>query len=333
MPMKLLARIIVFGLVASSWAYLTGLFTWLGLYLLFGTSRNSLFLFTSLVHLVFLPVPALLALAALAHRRSLWVGGGAAVLVWLALFGGLYNLPARTARAAGATIRAMTYNVEYRNTDVAAVAGTIRAADADVVGLQEVNPALAEDLEVVLAEEYPYQIHDPNVSVTGLSLLSRYPFEVVAAPDVFQGVWYGDPQLVEVEHPAGSVFVINAHFAHGHLEEDAGQIVQFVSGQQQPVVVLGDMNATDLADPYKQLVKGGLRDAWREAGWGYGSTFPATSFARRIRGVPVLVPSRLVRIDHVFHTAHFTPRAAERLPWDGRSDHLAVVAELSLSAE
>jgi vancomycin resistance protein VanJ len=331
--MKLLARIIVFGLVASSWVYLTVLFTWLGLYLLFGTSRNGLFRFTSVVHLVFIPVLALLALAALTRRRSLWVGGGAAVLVWLALFGGLYNFPARTARAAGPTIRAMTYNVQFRNADVAAVAGTIRAADADVVGLQEVNPALAEDLEVMLAEEYPYQLHDPNVGVTGLSLLSRYPFEVVAARDVFQGFWYGHPQLVEVEHPTGSVFVINAHFAHGHLEDNAGQVVQFVSGQQQPVVVLGDMNTTDLADPYKQLVKGGLRDAWRGAGWGYGSTFPAMSSVGRIRRVPVLVPSRLVRIDYVFHSAHFTPRVAERLPWDGRSDHLAVVAELSLSAE
>ncbi|NJO84853.1 MAG: hypothetical protein HC828_20205, partial [Blastochloris sp.] len=40
-----------------------------------------------------------------------------------------------------------------------------------------------------------------------------------------------------------------------------------------PLVVMGDFNMSDREPGYK-LLTGSLRDAFREAGWGFGFTFP-----------------------------------------------------------
>jgi endonuclease/exonuclease/phosphatase (EEP) superfamily protein YafD len=72
-----------------------------------------------------------------------------------------------------------------------------------------------------------------------------------------------------------------------------------------------------------------LDNAHWEAGWGFGFSFPSSD--RPLRG-RFQIPS-LVRIDHIFYSDHFYVLNARTLPTAGGSDHLPVVAELSLVVE
>jgi endonuclease/exonuclease/phosphatase (EEP) superfamily protein YafD len=86
-----------------------------------------------------------------------------------------------------------------------------------------------------------------------------------------------------------------------------------------PALLLGDLNLTPLHAGYGGLRRAGLRDAFAEAGRGFGFTLP-----RRWRRLP-LVP--FARIDYVWHTAHLAASRAWVGP-DAGSDHLPVCARL-----
>ncbi|MEW6746710.1 MAG: endonuclease/exonuclease/phosphatase family protein [Planctomycetota bacterium] len=64
-------------------------------------------------------------------------------------------------------------------------------------------------------------------------------------------------------------------------------------------MVAGDFNVTDATALYRSVIAAGLRDAYAEANGGLGFTFHI--FAR-YRGLPW---SPCLRLDYVFHTAHF----------------------------
>jgi endonuclease/exonuclease/phosphatase (EEP) superfamily protein YafD len=83
----------------------------------------------------------------------------------------------------------------------------------------------------------------------------------------------------------------------------------------------GDFNATENMDLCQALHDAGLRDAFRQAGAGFGLTFPVFG---RYRGLP-LPP--FVRIDYVWHSAAYVSRAAQVLP-DAGSDHLPLLVVL-----
>jgi vancomycin resistance protein VanJ len=333
--MKSVAQKLMGWLVALGWVYFTYLFGWLGVYLLTGDHWWRVAMLTALAHHVFWPLPLVIGLAALTRRRSLWVGSGVAIVAWVALFGGLFNFRLSAPPDSASTFRVLTYNVASWNDNAETVAAIIRAADADVVALQELGPNLADPLGPELAEEYPYQLLKPEPIVTGMGLLSRYPIEPVATEEAFWGEWVGDPQAVIVELPGGPVTVLNAHFVRGRgREANASQVAEWTAAQPESVIVMGDLNATDLSDAYGTLVDGGLRDTWREVGWGYGGTFPASPTLGYIAKRPVrIVPARMARIDFILHTTDLTAHSVERLPWDGRSDHLPVVAEFARAGE
>jgi endonuclease/exonuclease/phosphatase family metal-dependent hydrolase len=91
------------------------------------------------------------------------------------------------------------------------------------------------------------------------------------------------------------------------------------------------MNATDQNEAH-QVVTEHFEDAWLEAGWGWGGTFPGRRakdhfFARLVDAV---VPSWLLRIDYIFYSSHFRAIEADVGPWDGASDHRPVRATLIL---
>jgi endonuclease/exonuclease/phosphatase family metal-dependent hydrolase len=114
-------------------------------------------------------------------------------------------------------------------------------------------------------------------------------------------------------------------------ERQARTIAAFAAAHPIPLIVLGDFNAGDLSSAYG-IVTRTLRDAWREAGWGAGNTFPGAdspgSSRRIVAGIPA--PMWLVRIDYVFHSDHWRAVSAWIGPWDGFSDHRPVAARLAL---
>ena len=99
-----------------------------------------------------------------------------------------------------------------------------------------------------------------------------------------------------------------------------------------PVIVAGDANVTQLNEAYQTLTAV-MADSWREAGWGFGHTFPGPigdgidyaqiSFLR--------VPFWLVRIDYIFHSSQWTTASMRMAEFNGGSDHRGLVADFVLA--
>jgi endonuclease/exonuclease/phosphatase (EEP) superfamily protein YafD len=94
-------------------------------------------------------------------------------------------------------------------------------------------------------------------------------------------------------------------------------------------VLLTDFNRVGWQAAYRQLRQSGLIDAFGTAGRGAGFTLPTRLSHLAYRGHPLgeLPLPPLLRVDYVWHTAHFRAIAS----WIGGnagSDHLPVLAEL-----
>jgi endonuclease/exonuclease/phosphatase (EEP) superfamily protein YafD len=285
----------------------------------------------------------MLLIAALFQRREGWILSALGVIVFV-LFWGTYFVPMFSRPAGGnphLPLRVMTYNVLGAHQFTEPVIDVLRAEDVDVVFLQEVNPALGEVLETELIEAYPYQILDPIEGVQGMGVISRYPVRLTGERLPLN--WVGVPQVLELDYGGIKVTLVNFHmFAlrfrpplavdenFRYREAQAAALADFVSRTPGPLVIGGDANATDRNDAYRILTRSGLKDVWREAGFGLGHTFPGSdiqgSSRFRIAGYPV--PQWMARIDYLFHSPDFQTQSAHLAPFDGVSDHRGVVAAL-----
>ncbi len=330
-------------LITLSRVYFTGLFAWAILRFLFGDRWWWLFLVNSFAVYLFLPLPLILLLAILVHRRETWIGLGLASALFAYLFGVLFLPKIPRASASDSTLTVMTYNMLGFNARPEAVVAALRASAADVVTLQELNPLAAEAIQRDLAREYPYQILDPQLGVTGLGIISRYPLQ--SSDERLPGeTWVGTPQIATMDFAGTAVMLLHFHPTPTNLgprdqmnwsvrerERQARLIADFVAAHSAPLIAPVDFNANDQSVAYA-IVTSVLVDSWREAGWGLGHTFPGAdspgSSRPRLAGVPV--PMWLTRIDYIFHSRHWQATSAWLGPWDGVSDHRPVVARLML---
>lgn len=85
---------------------------------------------------------------------------------------------------------------------------------------------------------------------------------------------------------------------------------------KHPVIVMGDMNDFNCSAPLDTFTTNGLRDAWWEAGFGYGHTFHQ-GWLR-------------LRIDHILHSRELRLECIRVIDTD-LSDHNPVVAGFSLN--
>jgi endonuclease/exonuclease/phosphatase (EEP) superfamily protein YafD len=275
-------------------------------------------------------IPGLLA-AGLARRKWLVV----TLTIPTILIGGTFAplfLPRPGTVLAGSTpIKIMSFNVLYNNQDYPALAGVIRQENPDILLLQEITEQSAAALEAELRDLYPdgRLYHDfadkpGQAHYFSEAIFSRYPITPIS-------VTYerGRAQKVLINTPDGPISVWNVHpttpmpWAYHYRQIYA--LTEDIAAVNGPLIVGGDFNTTDHSETYR-LVNQHLGNAHWDAGWGFGFSFPA--HAPRVKGVPLL--TRLVRIDHIFYSHHFFVHNARTLPHSGGSDHLPVVAELSL---
>jgi endonuclease/exonuclease/phosphatase (EEP) superfamily protein YafD len=317
--------------------YFIGLYGWLVLYLALGDASAWLFAVNSFAVYLFAPLPLAAVAAALARRPwgwALWVQCAAAGLVWAYFFGGLFVPQISTAEAAGPRLRVMTANLLGFNQDTEATLGAIRAADADVVALQELNPAVAAALEREMRAEYPYQVLNPEAGVRGSGVISRYP--LLPTGETLDGPWLGTPHVLSVDFEGREVRLIRFHAFSGigrvaEREAAARVLADYAATHSGPLLVAGDLNATGLSTAHDTITRE-LGDAWEAAGWGLGHTFPGADSPGSSRPsiLGISVPKWLIRIDYVFYSEDFTPVSAEVGPWDGVSDHRPVLVEVVL---
>jgi endonuclease/exonuclease/phosphatase (EEP) superfamily protein YafD len=280
------------------------------------------------------------------RSRYFLIAGVAAFLCAAILFGRFFLPRSAQASAATDTLTVMTFNMLGFSPDPDATLDVIRRENADVVSLQETSFAVAEKLRTEMGDLYPYQIHYPDDSVNGTSIISKYPLTEIE--NQLGEQWVGKPITAKVVWNGRDVYVINAHFAPSNLGialvpeyatrmnliriREANLILDFLSKHPGPAIYAGDMNDVWLNDPYRTLTASGLQDAWAEAGWGLGHTFPGNKSpgTSRPHVGELYVPEWLVRIDYVLATPEWDVISARNAITDGYSDHRGVVAVLHL---
>ena len=331
--------------IALGWVYFTILFGWLLLYLIFGSGGGYLALLNNLVVYLFFPLPLIGMIALITQRRDLIVGTVLGVIAFLWFWGPLFMLDigTLTREKKRPDLIVMTYNVLGMHEDVNPAIAVIRAEEADVVFLQEVNLTMAVALQNQLADEYPYQILDPQEGVHGMGILSRYPLTVTDM-ELPPG-WVGAPQVLKMDRGGQQVILLNFHshpYAFGTREnylayqeqriKQANALLSFATQTKQPLIIAGDANDTSLSKTYQTITNGSLKDAWREAGFGLGHTFPGSDIpgSARLKIGDWYIPQWLTRIDYIFVSPQWEVVSARMAQFDGVSDHRGVVAELFL---
>jgi vancomycin resistance protein VanJ len=318
--------------------YATLVIGWGVAHALIGDGYWRLALVNAFAVYLFAPLPLMALLTALAQRR----GATAALLVVTLLFFGLFGSylippsPIAHAGVAGQALTVMTYNVLYTSTDATPIGANVTSASPDLVAFQELTPLLAERLEQEVGARYPYRTPLHAGCRADVAIWSHYPLRVESIDD---DVLYRVRSVV-VDLDSGPVRVVDVHawpytgidresveLSFHWREEQIELVLDYASGQPEPLVLLGDFNSTPMHEVY-QTLSTHLVDAFSEAGWGLGHTFPASGGC--VWGYPY--PGRLVRIDHVFHSDEWRAEAAWVGEWDGSSDHLPVVARLRLPA-
>ncbi|PVC92653.1 endonuclease/exonuclease/phosphatase [Streptomyces sp. CS090A] len=282
------------------------------------TALNLGSLFQTLLPWTGLAVPALLALAAVRRSRLAAIAVLAPALVWATLFGPtLTDKGKDRGTGTGATghgLTVLSHNVDEANPDPAGTARALAGAKADVLALVELSEESTPVYERELAAAYPH-----HAVLGGVGLWSRHRLTAVAEVEIMPwtramratAATPEGPVAVYAAHLA-SVRVSGAGFTTARRNEAARALASAVRAEPAPrVVVLGDFNGT-YQDRALAPVTSQLRSAQREAGDGFGFTYPA--------GFPV------VRIDDVL-VKGMDPRASWTLPATG-SDHRPVGATL-----
>jgi vancomycin resistance protein VanJ len=241
----------------------------------------------------------------------------------------------------GVPLRVMTVNLVWQNADVASVSDAVAREQPDVLAVQELGTAMAQPLADALRDRFPYQTLAPLDVPQGLGMFSRVAFDAVQPADIGPGPGPCQCQAVTLRPSDSSVLVqiVNAHpvapdvglrrlgafvvpvsFNDQHDAPGRGALLQRIDEREMPLLVVGDLNTSD-RQPYYRALRARLDDAFVDAGWGFGWTFPSPPMAT------LPIPFPLVRIDYVLHSAEWRTRAA----WTGylpSSDHRYVVADL-----
>ncbi len=328
----------VFAVFTSLYGLGTALF--LALDLAAGEELPIIGLFNTMLPALLLPAIAL-AIAWLAARRwKLALLMAPAMLALLSGYGRLF-VPRPNPAPTAPQVSVLTFNLHAERVALMPMVAVIRAANADIVALQELSPEAAATFRAQIGDLYPYQaLHlHPNNPVMGQGVLSKHPLRdsvywqvamwhqrvLVTVGDIDIALYNVHPHIPFARRPNGLAFDAT------HRGQDIADILARAGGEGMPVILAGDFNMTDRCAHYRWVTQN-YRDAFREVGRGFGFTFPDFSSPTALpRGLPrVALPLPLLtRIDYVFYSAHF--QAADALVWPsaGGSDHRPVLARLA----
>jgi len=287
-------------------------------------------------------IPALL-IAGLARRRRLMVALSIPTILIGLNFVSLFLPSTHYAQAGNLSLRVMSYNIWFGNKDMANVAEIIHSENPDVILLQELIQSNVQPLRAALTGLYPGEkLHLVYDSKLQQAVISRYPVKATGG-----SLNEGRALKTIVDTPDGPIAVWNVHLRQprpswSRQYRQALKLSEAIQATNGPLIVGGDFNATDQSQTYN-LISQYLYNAHRQAGWGFGFSFPVPG--SHFRGISSIGPSRsgvkqllwllttmtsIVRIDHIFYSSHFLARNTSTLTSVGDSDHRPVVAELSL---
>jgi endonuclease/exonuclease/phosphatase family metal-dependent hydrolase len=234
-------------------------------------------------------------------------------------------------------LRVMTYNIHVgvgmdKKLDLQRIADVINEQHPDLIGLQEVDRGVkrteGKDEIVELAKlssmNYVFAHNlDYQGGQYGVAILSRFPIGAVDHRKYENKREAERRGMIRVEVDVGGKTI---NFVTTHLDyqyEDGRvfetqQLLEFLSAEKSPLIVVGDFNDEPGGDAYK-LMSASFQDAWLgNRAPGDGLSYPADKPVKRI--------------DYIF--TRQSDRIRAKKAWTVStlaSDHLPVVADLELS--
>lgn len=223
--------------------------------------------------------------------------------------------------ATGPVVRFVSANLLLGRADPAAVAALARE-HADVLAVQELTPALADELTAALAEDFPHQALRPRDRAAGVGLWSRFPIAAAGTDESFTRGFV--VALIEVPDTDAPATVVSTHMppprsAFDTWRDQIGRLgpVLHQLPHEGPVIVGGDFNATSDVREFRRLLRNGYRDGAAQAAAGMTRTHPS-----HLPIPPLLGVDRILTRESTATTINTVPVAG--------SDHLALVAEVVL---
>ncbi|SRR6056297_405312 len=147
------------------------------------------------------------------------------------------------------TVAVYQKNLLFENDQVAALAADIRAADPDIVTLQEVTSRNASLLRELRAE-YPHQASCALVRWARVAILSRWPVdgEICIEKQGLVGI--------NVESPQGAFWAVSLHAYWPWPHDQAAQmdtLLPVLAELEGPVVIAGDFNMVPWSHVLRRL--------------------------------------------------------------------------------
>lgn len=228
-----------------------------------------------------------------------------------------------------ATLRIMTYNINFGGRGDPQALAAVRSGDADVVFLQETTPAWEHAFKRTFSREFPHQrwLHVRG-GAGGMAVLSKWPFALEAIP---AGPGWFDALRAEVTTPIGPVEVLSVHlrppvsdsgsFIAGHFTTPKvrkGELrhhARHLKGDA-PLIVLGDFNEDG----------DGSGVVWMRKAKGLSNALMQFEPDAETWRWPTWAMELTDTFDHILYDARLVCLNA-RVIDAGRSDHLPVVAE------
>lgn len=277
--------------------------------------------------LLLLSVP-MLVIAGIKRRKWLAILLAAATLANLLTFAPLFLPPPRVSVQPDAlSLKIMSYNL-HKIPETEGIIEVIRREKPDILLLQEYSPKLQPPLPDGLKSIYPELYFEVDTNGFGQAIFSRYPLRQTSVS--FDS---GRTQKVEVQTPSGPIAVWNAHPVPPFLvppeiyDAQINVLAGEIAKATEPLIVGGDFNATDQSEAYRKINRR-LADSYREAGWGFGFSFPAPPYT--FMDLPFQT-GPLWRIDFIFHSTEFIVTSARTLKTSGGSDHFPILVEISIA--
>lgn len=233
-------------------------------------------------------------------------------------------------RAAPSTLRVLSMNLLFLSNDKERVLAQIRAANADVIVLQEYHQDWDLDLYPALRETYPFESRPLREGIFGQAVYSRVPF--VEEPTLLR-LHKDDycPQIGIVVNVGGreievwDVHLISPSSAE-YITRQCEQVRVLranIDKRQRPIVLLGDFNSTAMSWTAGALRSLGLHEAHAAVGSGRGATWPMLPIVRYVPGV---------RIDQAWASGEIE-WLSSRVMGETGSDHLPICVELRVKGE
>lgn len=302
----------------------------------------------------FLPFVGTLVFALVLRSRMVTIVAVGALVLFALQFGaqavgslGTFGSVAAEAASPSPSLRVLTLNVHASYDDPEPLAELLAGWRPDVVSLQEVSSQFAEAMQEAIGDDYPFSFAAGlETEHAGSATWSRLPLG--GAVEIRLSDDGNILHRVRVSTAAADVWIYNVHlsnptgqdngqgrllalrrFSGDRRDPELDRLIDQTSSLGEPFVLTGDFNTAAGSRAYRRLPDG-WRDAFAEAGRGFGHTYPAP--AHEQEGDDWLkIPFPLLRIDYILTSPELRPRRAWTAEVLG-SDHFAVIADIGLPA-